>query len=67
MLQECNARSVRVNLKINASKTKVIQNFSMFKGNLWIDDVDFKKVYSYIYLGQEMNTCDNHQSQIARR
>lgn len=50
-----------VGLKINASKTKVLQTSGIPKAILRVDSISLKEVDSFIYLDQEMITRDNVQ------
>lgn len=46
-------------LKINASRTMVMQSLRLFKVNMCLESVDMEEVDSCVYLGQEANMRHN--------
>ena len=67
MLQELNARSKEVGLKINASKSKVMQSAGMPRAHIQVDGKFLEEVDSYVYLGQEINMRHDHLPEVLRR
>ena len=67
MLEELNKRGKRVGLKINASKSKVMQTAGMSQANLKVDGVPIEQVRSFVYLGQEVNMRHDLLPELKRR
>ena len=67
MLEELNARSKQVGLKINMSKSKVMRSAGMLQVNLMVDGVPIEIVKSFVYLGQEVNMRNDLLPELKRR
>ena len=67
MLEELNKRGKQVGLKINASKSKVMQTAGMPQANLKVDGVPIEQVRSFVYLGQEVNVRHDLLPELKRR
>jgi len=67
MLQELEAKSKEIGLKINKSKTKVMRTPWAKEDEVKIDGERIEEVTSYVYLGQEISASHDIRPEINRR
>lgn len=66
-IEELCEASLKVGLKMNLSKTKVMSNKYVSKETININQVSLEHVDSYVYLGQLINTDDTMFEEVKRR
>ena len=67
MLNDLNRESLKVGLKMNRSKTKIMFNRNANKLNIKLEDEDLEQVEEYNYLGQIIKLEKDHEIEIKRR
>ena len=67
MLNDLNKESLKVGLKMNKSKTKVMFNSKVQSKEITVDGEDLEEVKEYIYLGQLLELTKDHEKEIKRR
>ena len=67
MMAELNRESLKVGLKMNRKKTKVMFNSFIQPQQIKIDDEAIEVVEDYIYLGQNIKASYDHSREIKRR
>ena len=67
MLNDLNRESLKVGLKMNRSKTKVMFNRNANRLTIKIEDEDLEQVEEYNYLGQIIKLEKDHEIEIKRR
>ena len=67
MMNDLNAESNKVGLKINMKKTKVMFNSFTEEQKIMTGNTEIEKVDHYIYLGQQMRMDHNQMDEVKRR
>ena len=67
MVSDLNKESLKVGLKMNKSKTKVMFNSKVQSKAIKIDGEDLEEVEEYNYLGQMLKLNKDHENEIKRR
>ncbi|CAM4699458.1 unnamed protein product [Lepidochelys kempii] len=67
MLRRLDNKSSQVGLKMNLCKMKYMQSDFLQKARIMVTGEEIKEVEQYIYLGQEVNMCQDWNGELSRR
>ena len=67
MMEELNTESLKVGLKMNRKKTKVMFNQFIQPHRIKVEDEEIEAVEEYVYLGQLIESTSDHSKEIKRR
>ncbi|CAM5076218.1 unnamed protein product [Natator depressus] len=67
MLQRLDKKSSQVGLKMNRCKTKYVRSDVLRKAQIAVTGEEIEKVEQYIYLGQEVNMCQDLNRELSQR
>ena len=67
MILQLRRKSQNVGLKMNMKKTKAMLNNYILDHEIKIHDKVIEYVQDYIYLGEKIGSCTDHENEIKRR